>query len=133
MIFYLLHELFNIMDVNTENGKIDHGKRNCKLFLLGTFLWIIVFILAWNFKLGYFGPSKIWTDSIIYGLLVILFSDLFVMAYIYKNFFGRSVLWETVDDDLDHFDYDEDKHKYKKKSKRKNLLPFNYPHIETAD
>ena len=35
MIFYTLHELFNLLDVNTEQEKIDHGKRNSKLFLLG--------------------------------------------------------------------------------------------------
>jgi hypothetical protein len=116
MIFYTLHELFSLMDVNTENGKIDHGKRNCKLFLLGTFLWIVVFILAWNFKMGYFGPRRIWTDSIIYGLWVLLAADLFVMAYIYRSYFGRNILWEVNEERAEEiFDYDEKKHKYRKK------------------
>jgi hypothetical protein len=122
MIFYTLHEMFNILDVNTENGKIDHGKRNSKLFLLGTFIWIIVFVLAWNFKLGFFGPRKIWTDSIIYGLWVMLFADLFVMAYIYRSYFGRSVLWEIDEDHDEFFDYDDKKHKYKKKNPQ-TILP----------
>ncbi len=116
MIFYTLHEMFNILDVNTEQGKTDHGKRNCKLFLLGTFIWVIIFVLAWNFKLGYFGPRKIWTDSVIYGLWVLLFADLFVMAYIYRSYFGRSLLWEVNEIDSDKlFEYNEKKHKYKKR------------------
>lgn len=108
--------MFNILDVNTEQGKTDHGKRNCKLFLLGTFIWVIIFVLAWNFKLGYFGPRKIWTDSVIYGLWVLLFADLFVMAYIYRSYFGRSLLWEVNEIDSDKlFEYNEKKHKYKKR------------------
>ncbi len=118
MIFYILHETFNILDVNTEKGKIEHGKRNCKLFLLGTFLWTMMFVLAWNFKLGYFGPRKIWTDSIIYSLWILLFADLFVMAYIYRSYFGRSVLWEVNEDFEEDFEYNEKKHKYKKKNKK---------------
>ena len=51
MIFYILHEIFNVFDVGTVGEKIDHGKRNCRLFLLGTFLWIIVFVLAWTLKI----------------------------------------------------------------------------------
>jgi hypothetical protein len=115
MIFYTLHELFNVLEVNTNEGITEHGKRNCKLFLLGTLLWIIVFVLAWNFKLGYFGPMKIWTDSVIYGLWVLLFADLFVMAYIYKSYFGRSVLWEVNEKDSELFEYNEKKHSYKRK------------------
>ena len=123
MIFYTLHEMFNSLDVNTDaNGKIEHGKRNCKLFLLGTFLWIVVFILAWNYKLGYFGPRKLWTDSIIYGLWVLLFADLFVMAYIYRSYFGRNILWEVNEEHAEEiFDYDENKHKYKKRHKERWL------------
>jgi len=117
MIFYTVHELFNTFDVNTVDEKIDHGKRNSKLFLIGTFLWVVVFILAWNYKLGYFGSRKIWTDSLIYGLWVLLFADLLVMAYIYRSYFGRNILWEMKDNDSEVFDYDEKKHKYKKKIK----------------
>jgi len=131
MIFYTLHELFNVFDVNTENDKTDHGKRNCKLFLLGTFIWIIVFILAWNFKLGFFGPRKIWTDSVIYGLWVLLFADLFVMAYIYRSYFGRNILWETHGEDTDElFDYDEKKHRYIKKVKQQTpVIQQNHQRI----
>jgi hypothetical protein len=114
MIFYTLHEMFNLLEVNTENGKTDHGKRNCKLFLLGTFLWIVVFVLAWNYKLGYFGKTKLWTDSIVYSLWVLLIADLLVMAYIYKSYFGRGIFWEVSEDSETGFDYDENKHKYKK-------------------
>jgi hypothetical protein len=115
MIFYLLHELFNTLESNTEEEKIEHGKRNCRLFLLGTFLWIVVFVLAWNYKLGYFGSRKIWTDSIIYGLWVILLADIMVMSYIYKSYFGRNLIWELNEETDDKFDYDKKKHKYTKK------------------
>jgi len=115
MIFYTLHEMFNALDINTKDGKTDHGKRNCKLFMLGTFLWTILFIIVWNYKLGYFGPRKMWTDSLIYGLWVLLVADLMVMAYIYKSYFGRNILWEIDEENEDRFEYDETKHKYKKK------------------
>jgi hypothetical protein len=125
MIFYTLHELFNLLEINTDkNGKIDHGKRNCKLFLLGTFLWIILFVLAWNYKMGFFGPIKLWTESLIYGLFVMLFADLFVMAYIYRSYFGRNILWEVNEDTAEEiFDYDESKHKYKKKHRERWIEP----------
>ena len=121
-VFYTLHNLFNDLRVNTdEKGNVEHGKRNCKLFLLGTFIWVVIFVLVWNMKMGYFGPTKLWMDSLVYGLIIVFLADLFVMAYTYKSYFGRSVMWETTEDDSEVFDYDESKHKYKRKTKARGL------------
>ncbi len=80
---------------------------------------MIIFILVWNYKLGFFGPRKLWTDSIIYGLWVLLVTDIIVICYIYKSYFGRSFMWE-MDENNDNFDYDEKTHKYIKKPKKKD-------------
>jgi len=117
-IFYTLHNVFSDLKVNeSPSGKIEHGKRNSKLFMLGTFIWVVIFVLVWNLKMGYFGKVGLWADSLVYGLFILLFADLFIMAYVYKAFFNRNVFWETVDDDLDHFDYSEKTHKYTRKDK----------------
>jgi len=115
-VFYALHEIFNVLEVNTDDkGNVDHGKRNSKLFLLGTFIWIVIFVLLWNLKMGYFGPVKLWVDSLVYGLFVVLIADLMVMAYTYKSYFGRNILYEVNEEDTEKFDYDQKKHKYNRK------------------
>lgn len=117
-VFYTLHNLFTELKVNEDpEGKTEHGKRNSKLFLLGTFIWVVIFVLLWNLKMGYFGKVGLWADSLVYGLLILLFADLFIMAYTYKSYFNRNVFWETVDDDMDHFEYNETTHKYTRKDK----------------
>lgn len=119
MIFYALHELFNTFEVSTSDG--DNGKRNCRLVLLGTCLWVILFVLIQNLKI-YMGHKPVWFDSVITGLFVILLTDIAVMSYIYKSYFGRYVGWEAKEADA-LFDYDKDEHKYKMKpSSRDQLL-----------
>ena len=55
-VFYLLHELFNAFKVNEDHeGNTEHGKRNSKLFILGSFIWIVIFVLVANLKMGYSG------------------------------------------------------------------------------
>lgn len=123
-IFYTLHELFNTIGINEgDNGKIEHGKRNSKLFLIGMFIWVVIFVLFMNLKLGYFGHVNIWIDSIFYGLIVLFVSDVLVMAYIYKSYFNREIFWEIDSPDISEetFNYDESKHKYVKKTNTKEL------------
>jgi hypothetical protein len=118
MIFSSIHEMFNMIDVNTNDEKIEHGKRNCKLFLLGTFLWIVIFILAWNFKLGVFGPRKIWTDSIIYMEFGFYYLLIFSLWLIFTDLIlGEIFFWE-VNEDLGEevFDYDQKNTSIKRKT-----------------
>ena len=85
-VFYTLHNLFTELKVNEDpEGKIEHGKRNSKLFLLGTFIWVVIFVLLWNLKMGYFGPTLIWVDSLVYGLIIILFAELSNLFFIRTN------------------------------------------------
>ncbi len=117
-VFYMLHELFNTIGVNDDGEKIEHGKRNSKLFLLGIFIWVVIFVLFMNLKLGYFGQVGIWVDSIFYGLIVLFMADALVMAYTYKSYFNREISWEIDSPDNSEvmFNYDEAKHKYIKKT-----------------
>jgi hypothetical protein len=98
MIFYLLHQLFNFFQVDTDHeGNVDHGKRNSKLFLLGTFLWIVIFVLLQNYRMGYFGPNKPYANALMTGTTLVLFIDLVYISYVYKTYFGKSVLGEVND------------------------------------
>lgn len=114
-VFYTLHELFNTLKINeNEDGKIEHGKRNSKLFLLGTFIWVVIFVLVMNIKLQYHGTkTSLWIGTLFHGLVVLAIADCIVMAYTYKSYFGRNLSWEMKPEESDKkFDYDYEKEKY---------------------
>ena len=118
-IFYILHSIFNELNVN-ENGDVtEHGKRNCKLFLLGSFIYVCIFVYLMHLKVKY--PNSLMNETYRWALIYLCVADLLVMAYIYKSYFGRNILHELSENSEFNFDYDKDTHKYTK-SKNKKLI-----------
>jgi hypothetical protein len=117
-IFYILHETFNSLKVDVkEDGTIDHGRRNSKLFLLGVFTYVFLYLLLINIRLKNKNPIY---DSMLYGLLYMGIADCIVMVYIYRNYFGRSFINEVSElatNESDNYNYNENTHTYKKKRK----------------
>jgi hypothetical protein len=117
-IFYVLH---NILPLGSKESGLTDGQRNCRLFLMGVFLYVILFIYMKNIQLAGVIEEE-WYDTIKVGFYVLILSDVFVMSFIYKDWYGRSILNE-VDDTLikktSDFEYDENEHKYKIKDKDK--------------
>lgn len=116
-IFYLLH---NIIPIGSKESGVTDGQRNCKLFLLGVFIYVMIYIYMKNVQLAG-AIHKEWYESLKVGFYVLIIADISVMSFIYKDYYGRSILHEVdetinhkLKEDLDH-EYDESKHKYKRK------------------
>lgn len=104
-IFYTLHNILPWTETLTE------GQRNCRLFMIGAFIYVVIYIIFKN--LQYYGYiDKILIDAYMNGLFYLMLADVSVMAYIYKSYYGRSILNETTDDNKDKWMYDEKNHKY---------------------
>jgi len=73
---------------------------------------MIIFVIMKNLQIcGYLGEIY---DALFTAFIIILFADLAVMAYLYRSYFGRSVLHELspdVDKKSDWY-YDPETHKY---------------------
>ena len=85
-IFYFLHHVLP----NTDTFK--EGKRNSATFLFGSFLYAVVYVVIKNCQLKY---GK-YVDSLLSALFVILIADICTMAYIYKSYYGRNILYEFL-------------------------------------
>lgn len=116
-IFYLLH---NIIPVAQKEIGVTDGQRNCRLFLLGVFLYVVIYIYMKNLQLSKIIHEE-WYESLKVGFYVLIIADVFVMSFIYKDYYGRSIIHEVKEtinsklkDDYDH-EYDENQHKYKHK------------------
>lgn len=118
-VFYLLHNLFNELGVNEKDDDIEHGKRNCKLFLLGVFIYVCIYTFLMHLKVMY--PNWLMNDVYRSGLVYLFVADIFVMAYIYKSYFGRSIIHEIGEENELEFEYDKDNHRYIR-SKNKKLI-----------
>lgn len=111
MIFYLLHELMPSMEKN-------YGRRNCRIFILGVVLYCACFVILTNLTL-YNYIKNIQYEGLYWTGIILLISDICVMAYEYKNFFGRNIMNEVHELGSDYNEkwiYDEVSHKYLKKS-----------------
>ena len=105
-IFYFLHHVLP----NTDTFK--EGKRNSATFLFGAFLYAVVYVVIKNFQLKY---GK-YVDALLSALFVIFIADVCTMAYIYKSYYGRNILYELKDEDQSDWIFDEKNHKYVKPS-----------------
>jgi hypothetical protein len=110
-IFYFLHHVLP----NTDTFK--EGKRNSATFLFGAFLYAVVYVVIKNCQLKY---GK-YVDSLLSALFVILIADICTMAYIYKSYYGRNILYELKDEDQSDWIFDEKTHKYIKPSEAEKL------------
>lgn len=111
-IFYTLHHLFNQLEVNVDkDGNIEHGKRNCKLAMIGGLIYIILFFLIKDRKIV---SGNVRYDGLLSALFYMFILDVSAMAYTYKNYFGRSITHELGENDY-KFNYDPKTHKYTRK------------------
>lgn len=115
-IFYLLH---NIIPIGSKESGVTDGQRNCKLFLLGVFIYVMIYIYMKNIQLAG-SIHEEWYESLKVGFYVLIIADISVMSFIYKDYYGRSILHE-VDETINHklkddrdYEYDETEHKYKR-------------------
>jgi hypothetical protein len=113
-IFFTIHELMG-WDKN-----ISSGKRNTRVFMLGVIVYCMLYIFLinlWDKNL----LSKNMSDALFWCGIFILFSDISIMAFIYKNYYGRSIINE-LDSNNEKYIWDEKKEKY---YKIKNFENFN--------
>lgn len=106
-MYYLLHSIIP----GATSG--NHGKRNCKVFFLGSLLYITLFVVFRNIQL-YTGATEP-CDSLCTGLKLLFIADVITMAIQYRLFFGRSIIHE-VGGDHHRWQYDESTHQYYKPS-----------------
>ena len=104
--FYLIHNLTN------KGCSEKDGPKNARTFIIGSVLYIVIFMIIMNLSLKYKFQSGILKSSLI--LLVV--ADIATMGYLYKSYYGRSILNEAdIDNDKD-WKFNEKTHKYEKKT-----------------
>lgn len=104
MVFY--HLLHNVLP---ETDRFKDGKRNCCTFIYGSALYAVVYVLFCNLKL-YHGVAL---EPICRALFLVWMADVATMSYVYKSYYGRSILHEVSSDDQRNWVYDEVTHKYR--------------------
>jgi len=108
MWFFILHEL-------VPTYKDNYGKRNCRVFLYGVVLYCASFLILLNLFL-YNAISQLLYDALYWIGIILILSDICVIAYEYKYFFGRNILNEVKElgDDKNQQDwiYDNQNHMY---------------------
>lgn len=85
VFYYALHN--TLPDTPTFN----EGKRNCATFLFGTILYVIIYVIVMNLKLR-LGSC---IDSVSTALFLIWLADCSTVGFIYKCYYGRSLLHEV--------------------------------------
>lgn len=111
-IYYTIHNITKAGEVNDED--VDRGARNCRTFMFGTMIYIMLYMLLKHLSL---------TNSFVYPILMsgfslMLMADIAVMAYLYKAFYGRLITNEVLSSDHDEekWKFDDKTHKYTRKS-----------------
>lgn len=125
MFFNIFHELI-------PENKENYGRRNSKVFLLGILLYCVCYIILMNFYI-YDYISKIMFDAIYWVCFILFISDCSVMAYEYKNYFGRTIFNEIGEENKQKWKYNEKTHKYINKLNNvveNNILEDNNNQVE---
>ena len=112
-IFYILHSIYPPVKYTGDT----YGQRNSRIFILGTILYILLWIWLKHLELTHIISSE-YIDTIKACLWILIFADISVMAWLYKDFFNRNIIYELSDND--RFMYNKKNHKYIQKSN--NLL-----------
>ena len=101
---YLIHSL-------NWGEHLEDGKRNCRTVMMGMFCYTLLYV----FLRQYHHSFGVFTDGITTGLFLMFLTDLFVMAYTYKAYYGRNVLNELVEnEDQEKWVFDKVTHKYRR-------------------
>lgn len=109
-IYYTLH---NLLPKTYESD----GKRNCATFMYGNCVYAIIYVILKNLQLK-FGVVM---DAVLSGFMMIILTDVCTMAYIYRSYYGRSILNEFAADDKAHWVYEEETHSYRSKNQAELL------------
>lgn len=110
-IFYLLHEITGF------NEDIPDGKRNARIFIIGIILYCLLYIFLINlWDKNVFSQNT--ADAIFWCGLILFISDISLISYIYKSYYGRSIINE-IKDEQDEWLFDKENHKYYKIDKIK--------------
>lgn len=112
MLFYLLHNLINNLEFTQSWAE---SKKNIFTFIIGATCYILLYVFAEYLqrKSGYL-IFELFHKFFFYFVIV----DAVAMAVLYKLYWGRSILNETMPNEDSNWDFKEEDHKY---TKRKNL------------
>lgn len=111
-IYYIIHNITKAGERNDEN--IDRAARNCRTFMFGTMIYIVLYMLLKHLSL----TNKFIYSILMSGFALMFMADIAVMAFLYKIFYGRFITNEVLSNDEDdaEWKYDEKTHKYKRKT-----------------
>ena len=103
-IFYTLHNL-------SWGDKLTAGQRNCRTFLIGMCIYVVIWVILKNLQIGQGGNSKF--NALFTGMLILFLADASVMAYLYKIQYGRFLTQEIIaDPQKDDWKWDDKNKKY---------------------
>jgi hypothetical protein len=108
--YYLLHQV-----LPDTPPRFTEGKRNCMTFMIGSFLYLVVYVIVKNsLKFG------VCMDPVLHALFPMWVADCSTMAYIYRNHYGRNIMHEmsTEGEDERSWVYDEATHRYRRPTER---------------
>ena len=102
MIFYLLQQ-------SSIWNNITGGKRNARVAIVGAMVYILLYILVDGvYRSSNWDPEFL--STVRTGMFLAFAADLCVMGWIYKDYYGRSIVQEVGD--KKGWVYDENHHKY---------------------
>lgn len=101
--YYILHSL------RSQKSKDTNGQKNTRTFLIGSVLYIILFMVLMHLSLGKNKLFHIFRA----GLIMLFIVDAAVMFYIYKSYYGRSITNEFFDDKEHKYNKETDKYERK--------------------
>lgn len=107
-IFYTLHHI-----LPSATNK-EYGKRNTRVFMIGAIIYIILYAILRHTQLI---PKFTKSFDILNTCFILLFiADVASVSYLYKSFFGRTIISEIGTKNNKKWLYDKEKHTYKVKS-----------------
>ena len=119
-IYYIIHTLTN--KSNAENN----GAKNCRTFLFGSVIYIILYMVLMHFSL----KNPFSYDIFKTGLILLIGADIATMAYIYKSYYGRFIINE-FDENNDNWKFNKDTHNYKKKTDSDYMIEKEINNLKT--
>lgn len=82
---------FTMYNMNWGN-QLSASHRNCRIFVYGMCIYVLLYVLLKNIQIsGHFGKRF---DAFYTGLGILFFVDAVTMCYMYKSYYGRSILKE---------------------------------------
>lgn len=105
--YYCLHHVL------PETERFTGGRRNCATFLFGSCMYAVAYVVLKNLQLRY----GVWFDAVLTALGMILIADVSTVAYIYKQYYGRSIINELAEErEGSKWVFDETTRKYRTKT-----------------